>query len=1285
MALAGLGASADTVVVDETSSVQWLANTSDPALGETWTATGFNDTSWTPGTFGIGYDTGPGALGLLDTLVPDTSVSVYTRTTFDLIDAAGVTNLWLGIDYDDGWALWINGVEVARSPNMPAGPLDWNSTAGDHESSNAAAPLYEWFDVSSLALPQLVNGPNVVALGVWNTGAGSSDLVLAPTVVVDKTPQLVRGPYLQRGTHDAMTVRWRTDIPTDSEVLCGTTQGVLSVCAQDAAAVSDHEIELTSLSDDTEYFYSVGLIGLVLAGDDAEHRFRTAPFPGVTKPTRVWIIGDSGTANAAAAAVRDAYLTFNAGAPTDVWLMLGDNAYPNGTDAEYQSALFDMYPMLLRQTPVWPAFGNHDAANSNATISSGPFFDMFSLPTAAEAGGVASGSEVYFSFDYANVHFVVLDSQTSDRSPGSAMLTWLEADLAATAQDWLIAYWHHPPYSKGSHDSDSEAKLAEMREYAVPILEDYGVDMVFTGHSHAYERSYLIDGHYLDSTTFHDGMKVDLGDGDEAGDGAYQKPVAGPDPHRGTVYTVAGNGGSLGGGPLNHPAILVSFLERGSVVMDVNGLRTDVIALDVNGVVRDRFTMTKGPNMLPPVAQLGADPPAGAAPLTVRLIDRSRNVPDTWSWDFESDGTPDSSSQSPTHTYTAPGLYSVGLSVSNANGTDQTVAADLVCVTGGLPGPVGGLRFSSKTDFSWDPAGGAGSRYDVLRGDVTLMRAGNLPASQLACPIVDTTQTSASDSTPQATGEVHYYLIRARNCAGESGTFDSISAAQAASRDFDLQGSAAVCGCGPGEDEDGDGFCANLDNCPGLATVELGDLDADGRGDACDLCPNDALDDIDADTVCGDVDNCPDVANLDQMDADTDLQGDACDLCTDTDMDTFGDPGFPVNTCPLDNCPTVSNGAQLNDDGDPFGNACDTCPFDPDNDLDADTVCGDEDNCPGVANLDQLDADADLEGDACDLCTDTDGDGAGDAGFPVNTCPLDNCPGTPNIDQANADGDVLGDACDACPLDALNDFDADTICGDTDNCPFTSNVMQLDGDMDTLGDLCDPCPMDPLNDIDGDFVCGDIDNCPAIYNANQLDFDSDLDGNACDADDDNDGTDDAGDCAPFNRSVSTIAAPVGNSLAVSKTGGATLEWLRADQGHVSNVYRNVRAAGQPYAESFGCLLPEALGTTTTDTQLTAPGTVLYYLVSARNSCGDSPAGFDGGGAPTFPAPTCSASFGDFDLDGLADISDNCPMAANPIQADGDQDFVGDLCDNCPSIPNPDQADTDGDMLGDACD
>ena len=105
------------------------------------------------------------------------------------------------------------------------------------------------------------------------------------------------------------------------------------------------------------------------------------------------------------------------------------------------------------------------------------------------------------------------DDAPSD-SPARAAL---RADLAATTQDWVIAYFHHPPYTKGSHDSDnpsdSGGRMRDMRENILPILDSTGVDLVMTGHSHSYERSFLLNGHYGLSTTLADSMVIDSGDG----------------------------------------------------------------------------------------------------------------------------------------------------------------------------------------------------------------------------------------------------------------------------------------------------------------------------------------------------------------------------------------------------------------------------------------------------------------------------------------------------------------------------------------------------------------------------------------------------------------------------------------------------------------------------------------------------------------------------------------------------------------------------------------------------
>ncbi len=416
------------------------------------------------------------------------------------------------------------------------------------------------------------------------------------------TALLLRGPYLQRATPTGLIVRWRTDVTTDSRVSYGLDPQELDQVAEDSKMTVDHEVELSGLMPETLYYYAVGSTSQVLGGGDASTFFITPPPVGAESATRIWVIGDSGTGDQNARAVRDAYRAYATSSYTNLWLMLGDNAYSSGTDAQYQTAVFDMYPDLLRQTVLWPTLGNHDGVTAQSANQTGPYYKIFTLPRAGEAGGVASGTEAYYAFDHANIHFVVLDSHETDRSVGSAMLSWLEADLASVTAPWVIAFWHHPPYSKGSHDSDVDLRMSEMRQNVLPILDQYGVDLVLAGHSHSYERSMLLDGHYGTSSTLTSAMMLDAGDGRLDGDGSYEKATYGMAPHEGAVYVVAGNAGKISGGALDHPAMRVSLNRLGSMVLDIEGNRLEARFLDNVGQIADAFTLVKGDSVAASVA-----------------------------------------------------------------------------------------------------------------------------------------------------------------------------------------------------------------------------------------------------------------------------------------------------------------------------------------------------------------------------------------------------------------------------------------------------------------------------------------------------------------------------------------------------------------------------------------------------------------------------------------------------------------------------------------------------------
>ena len=371
--------------------------------------------------------------------------------------------------------------------------------------------------------------------------------MLAATVLfcagaIQAEEAILRGPYLQMVSPNAITVRWRTALESRGRVWFGLSPHALTSFAETPEISREQEVRVTTLQPNTKYYYGVGdSIGPITGGDELTF-FTTSPLPGRAKRTRIWAVGDSGTGGVLQKATRDSYETFTGKRGTDLILLLGDNAYWSGLDEEYQANFFDIYSSLLRRIPVWSTIGNHETAQSPLFDPEYPYYKNFTLPTAGEAGGEPSGTERYYSANYGNIHLVCLDSMTSDRGPQAAMANWLRSDLASNTARWVIAYWHHPPYTKGTHDSDFELELVEMRENLVPILEEYGVDLVLAGHSHVYERSWLLTGHTGLSDTFDPvSMRRSGGLGRPGIDGAYLKNAAAPGGGQGTVYVVAGS------------------------------------------------------------------------------------------------------------------------------------------------------------------------------------------------------------------------------------------------------------------------------------------------------------------------------------------------------------------------------------------------------------------------------------------------------------------------------------------------------------------------------------------------------------------------------------------------------------------------------------------------------------------------------------------------------------------------------------------------------------------------
>jgi hypothetical protein len=270
-----------------------------------------------------------------------------------------------------------------------------------------------------------------------------------------------------------------------------------------------------------------------------------------------------------------------------------------------------------------------------------PYLNIFSTPIAGEAGGIASGTKQYYSFNYGKVHIVSLDSQLSarDTTQRSTMKTWLDRDLAdaSTKADWTVVIFHHPPYSKGAnHDSDSTASTLaidrpqlDMRNEFVPVFQQYGVDLVLNGHSHSYERSYYMKNLYAGTTGVTNGDSSEFVAATHAYGKGYSGRTAAGEEYKKTngyvVYSVAGNGGKADHDYgtmatvtqwLNHAAHVLQpywtwvgaqvagssksggdhkrgLAIPGSVVIDANKERLEVQMLNSTGQALDQFVIRK--------------------------------------------------------------------------------------------------------------------------------------------------------------------------------------------------------------------------------------------------------------------------------------------------------------------------------------------------------------------------------------------------------------------------------------------------------------------------------------------------------------------------------------------------------------------------------------------------------------------------------------------------------------------------------------------------------------------
>ena len=201
---------------------------------------------------------------------------------------------------------------------------------------------------------------------------------------------------------------------------------------------------------------------------------KAAMTPSVTLPRRegsikILVFGDTGRGSAEQYELGRVMNQYRQAFAYDTVLMTGDNIYGTDKAEDMKKKFEDVYKPLIDQgVKFYASLGNHDTSNQR-------FYALFNM-----------NGEEYFRFEKGNVAFYSLNSNYMDKR----QMDWLTGKLAGDANKWKIAFFHHPPFSSGGrHGSDEK-----IREVLHPMFIKHGIDVVFTGHDHFYERIKPQDG-----------------------------------------------------------------------------------------------------------------------------------------------------------------------------------------------------------------------------------------------------------------------------------------------------------------------------------------------------------------------------------------------------------------------------------------------------------------------------------------------------------------------------------------------------------------------------------------------------------------------------------------------------------------------------------------------------------------------------------------------------------------------------------------------------------------------
>ena len=306
-------------------------------------------------------------------------------------------------------------------------------------------------------------------------GALIAAALAAPAVARAQTDvRWLKGPYLQDAAPTSITILFETSESLPGKVVVSGPDGDHEVTASDGER---HEVTVDGLRPATRYRYKVTVGGATQSGE-----LTTAPDPSTDAPLTFVAYGDT---REYAEAHRRVMERIRNEVP-DFLLGTGDMVDEGSKEEQWQT-FFDIEGPLLRDNVLYPAVGNHDRQGRGRTADN--YRGWFAVPENSP------DPERYYAYTYGNARYLVLDSNMYSFAL-TDQTAWLEKELAAARDDrrvhHLFVVMHHPPYSISLHGGQRD-----LRERWTPLFEKYGVDAVFSGHDHVYERAEKSGVHYF--------------------------------------------------------------------------------------------------------------------------------------------------------------------------------------------------------------------------------------------------------------------------------------------------------------------------------------------------------------------------------------------------------------------------------------------------------------------------------------------------------------------------------------------------------------------------------------------------------------------------------------------------------------------------------------------------------------------------------------------------------------------------------------------------------------------